>query len=448
MAQLLDTTVIRQSSSESTQRKSRSNQTGGRNLALFRPEALCRQGDKPYGEVILLRPVALSVLLWLALGFIAAVITFLVCGHYTNKAHSSGILAPDRGLIKLYAPLSGTLLACHVHEGQQVWKGDVLFELSSDRSSVALGSTETAIRNELLSRRQSLILERANTLNVSVQQQKDLRDRLNRVEQEQLHLALETEATKKKLAIAELILDRYRQLRRADLISPLQLEEKEADPLEQQKQLQELERSQVALESERQDLQSQLEKSPLQAQVQVAGLERNISEIEGELREHEVSRQAVVRAPVDGTVSAILDKVGITVQPNGALATLVPTPATLQAHLYAPSRTIGFVKTGQQVIVRYLAYPSEKFGQQQGVVAQVSGVPLSPAEYSFRTDRSVEEPMYEITVALPTQAIMLNGQPHALQAGMGVDAEILLDRRRLIYWILEPLLSFRRRLAP
>jgi membrane fusion protein len=445
MAQLLETTVIRQSSSRSAQRTSTRNQIRVGDLPLFRPEAM--QTDKSYGEVILLRPIALSVFLLLALGFVIAVITFLIFGHYTNKAHSSGILLPDRGLIKLYAPLPGTLLTCHVHEGQAVRKGEILFELSSDRSSLALGSTETEIRDELLSRQQSLILERTNTLNVGVQQQQDLRDRLNRVQEEQLHLASETEATRKKLAIAEQILDRYRQLRSADLISTLELEEKEANPLEQQKALEELERSQVALESERKDLQSQMERIPLQAQVQVAGLERSISEIEGELSEHEVSRQGVVRAPADGTISAILDKVGITVQPNTALATLVPAPATLQAHLFAPSRTLGCVKTGQKAVVRYQAYPSEKFGQQQGVVTQVSGVALSPAEYSLRTDRNVEEPMYEIIVTLPGQSIMLNGQPHALQAGMAVDADILLERHRLIDWMLEPVLNFRRRLA-
>ena len=446
MAQLLETTVICQSSSESAQRKSTRSQMRVGDLPLFRPEAM--QTDKPYGEVVLVHPIALSVFLLLALGFLTAVITFLIFGHYTNKAHSSGVLLPDRGLIRLYAPLPGNLLACHVHEGQLVRKGEILFELSSDRSSLALGSTETEIRNELLSRQQSLILERTNTLNVSVQQQKDLRERLNRVEQQQLHLASATQASQKKLAIAEQILGRYRQLRSADLISTLELEEKESDPLEQQTALEELERSQVALESERKDLQSQLERVPLQAQVQVAGLERSISELEGELSEHEVSRRAVVRAPADGTVSAILDKVGITVQPNRALATLVPAPSTLQAHLYAPSRTIGFVKIGQKVVVRYQAYPPEQFGQQQGVVAQVSGVALSPAEYSFRTDRSVEEPTYEIIVTLPEQAITLNGQPHALQAEMAVDADILLDRRRLIYWMLEPILNFRRKLAP
>jgi membrane fusion protein len=415
---------------------------------LFRPEASNQQRDKLYGEIILLRPVALSLLLWLAMGFITALVAFLVVGRYTNKALISGVLLPDRGLIKLFPPQTGTLLACHVHEGQQVRAGEVVFELSSDRSSLAFRSTETEIRDELLNRRQSLIQQRADTLKLSLQQQTYLQGRIANIYQEETHLALETDAAERKLALAEQMLDKYRQLRNADLMSSLQLEEKEEAPLEQQKVLQELRRSQVASESERRDIQSQLQRVPLQTQLEIAVLERSMHEIEGQLSEHEASRAAVIRAPSDGTVSAVLDKTGMMVQPGIALATLVPAQSRLEAHLYAASRAIGFVKAGEKVVLRYQAYPSEKFGLHTGVVSQVAQVALSPAEYASRTDGTAREPMYEIIVTLPTQAMMLYGQSHPLQAGMAVDADILLDHRRLIEWIFEPLLSLRGRLAP
>jgi len=416
-------------------------------LPLFRPEAIRQRSDNAYGEIILLRPVALSLLLFLAVGFIAALIAFLVLGHYTNKAHISGVLLPDRGLIKLYPPATGTLVKCSVREGQQVQKEDVLFELSSDKSSAALGSTETEIRRELTSRRQSLAQERADTLKLSLQQQTYLHDRLDKIHQEKIHLAIEIDATEKKADVAERMLARYRQLRSANLISLMQFEEKEGEPLEQQKALQELKRSQVALEGELGEAETQLQRLPLQTQLQVAALERSISEIEGQLSEHEATRAAAVRAPAEGTVSAIVDKLGVTVQPNTALATLVPLQAKLEAHLYAPSRAVGFIKPGEKVLLRYQAYPSEKFGHYQGVISQVSRVAISPAEYAFRTGGTAEEPMYEITVPLPSQTIPLYGQPHLLQAGMVVDADVTLDRRRLIEWIFEPLLSLRGRLA-
>jgi membrane fusion protein len=416
-------------------------------VPLFRPEAERQQRDQLYGEIILLRPIAVSFLLWLMLGFSIVAIAFLMVGHYARKAHLSGLLLPDQGLIKLYAPIGGTLLTCRVHEGQQVQKGDILLEVSADRSSAAVGSTETEIHNELLSRRQSLIQQRTDTLKLAAQQQAFLGERAEKIEQQERQLVLETAAAQRKLALAERMVDRYRQLRSADLISALQLEEKEEEPLEQQKTLEELQRSQVALESEHSDLQAQLQKVPLETRIQIAAVERSLSEIEGQLIEHEVSRAAVVRAPADGTVSAIVDKTGIAVQPNTALATLVPNQAKLQAHVYGPSRAVGFVKPGDQVVLRYAAYPSEKFGYHQGSVLQVSQAALSPAEYTFRTGATVQEPMYEITVSIPSQVVILYGLPHNLQAGMSVDADILLDDRRLIEWIFEPILSLRGRLA-
>jgi membrane fusion protein len=417
-------------------------------LPLFRPEAVNQQSDKPYGEILLLRPLAISLLLWLAILFIVAVVVFLVVGRYTSKAHVSGILLPDQGLIKLYAPQAGILLACRVHEGQQVRSGEVVFEMTSDRGSLAFRSTETEIRNELLNRRQTLIQQLIDTTELGRQQQNYLRERIANVRQEQTQLASEVETTERKLTLTGQILDKYKQLRKADLISLLELEEKEREPLEQQKALAELRRSQVAAEKEVRDIQSQLQRAPLQTQLEIASFQRSIDEIEGQLTEHEASRAGVVRAPSDGTISAVTDKVGVMVQPSAALATLVPSQSKLEAHFYAPSRAIGFVKLGEKVVLHYQAYPSAQFGYHLGIISQIPQVALSPAEYASRTERTAQEPMYEIIVTLPAEVIVLHGQPHKLRAGMAVDGDILLDRRRLIEWIFEPLLNLRGELIP
>ena len=416
-------------------------------LPLFRHEALERQKDQPYGEIVLLRPVALSLFLWMALSFTGAITSFLICGHYTNKVHISGVLLPDRGLIKLYSPAGGILNASYVHEGQEVRKGDALFEVSSDKSSLALGSTQTEIHRELLRRRQSLMQERGDTLKLSTQQGLFLKDRLGKINEERRRLAQETDTAERRLVIANAMVEKYRQLRSANLISWLQLEEKEEEPLEQQKALQELQRSQLTLEQEYKDVGSQLQRIPLQTEAQVAPLDRSMAEIEGQLSENEAARAAVIRAPADGVISGIGAKIGITVQPSSPLATLLPAEAKLEAHLYAPSRAIGFVKPGARVLLRYQAYPAEKYGRNFGVTSQVSRVALSPAEYAFRTGRTIDEPMYEITVLLSADSIMLYGHPQRLQAGMAVDADILLQRRRLIEWIFEPLLRLRGRLT-
>ena len=59
---------------------------------------------------------------------------------------------------------------------------------------------------------------------------------------------------------------------------------------------------------------------------------------------------------------------------------------------------------------------------------------------------SGSEPMYRIRVRLGRQDILAYGQAQALKSGMGLDASILLERRRLYEWILEPLYSITGRI--
>ena len=60
--------------------------------------------------------------------------------------------------------------------------------------------------------------------------------------------------------------------------------------------------------------------------------------------------------------------------------TLVPAGALLEARLYGPSRAIGFVRPGQRVLLRYDAYPHQKFGHYAGTVTAVSRATVSPGE--------------------------------------------------------------------
>lgn len=408
-------------------------------LPLFRREVVESLKPKLYGEIVLIRPLALSSFIWLALIFVGFAFVFLMFGHYTSKTRVIGVLLPDKGLIRLYPPQTSTLIACHVHEGQKVRKGDILFELSSDRSSLAFGSTDAEIAQELAFRRESLVSERTDYEKINREQENNLRDRLKKVDLQESRLAEETKLANERLNLANQTFDRYKRLRENGLISLLQLQEKKAEPLEQQKVVQELGQSAVTLARDRQDIHTELEKIPLQVRAQRAAIDRSISEVDQQIREHALSRATVIRAPEDGVVSSIVSNLGSIVEPTTTLASFIPNGAKLEAYLYAPSRDIGFIKPGEKVRLRYQAYPAEKFGWQEGVISEVSSVALSPGEYAFRVGETVQEPMYEIKVAIPAQEIVLYDQPRPLQVGMMLEADILLERRKLFEWIFAPL---------
>jgi membrane fusion protein len=153
----------------------------------------------------------------------------------------------------------------------------------------------------------------------------------------------------------------------------------------------------------------------------------------------------VVTAPLDGVVTAIAAERGSHAGLQ-ALATLLPAGGAMEAHLFAPSRSAGFVQPGQAVRVRFAAYPFQKFGQYDGEVAQVSRVALAPAELPVQLALSAPaEPLYRITVRLAASSVMAYGVAQPLAAGMQLEADVMQDRRRLIEWVFEPLIALGRK---
>jgi hypothetical protein len=64
-------------------------------LPLFRPEAIQAQQQKFYGEILLIRPLSLTLLIWLGIGISATVLAYLLLGTYREKTRISGVLLAD-----------------------------------------------------------------------------------------------------------------------------------------------------------------------------------------------------------------------------------------------------------------------------------------------------------------------------------------------------------------
>src|SRR5438270_960476 len=64
---------------------SRAPHNGGNPLPLFRQEALLHQQQKFYGDIVLIRPLSLTLLTWLAIAIVALAIGLLGFGRYTEK---------------------------------------------------------------------------------------------------------------------------------------------------------------------------------------------------------------------------------------------------------------------------------------------------------------------------------------------------------------------------
>lgn len=416
---------------------------------LFRKEVLDARRDTGFGHVSMAPPISFTVWCVMAALVAGGIVALLVFGQYTKRTRVVGITVPAAGVLKLTTPQPGIVIERRVEEGQPVHAGQVMFVLSSERMTDATGrqrGAQSAILEQLAGRRASLAEELERRVRLLDEQAVSTSRRLAALMSEANHLRRELETQSAREASAAEQLARYEELARQNFVSPVTARQRRDELLEQTARRQALERTLLAVQREAGVVSSELKQLPLRAEQQQAELEREMASLQQDIVGAEAARTVVVTAPRDGLVTAIAAERGQTVglQP---LATLLPRDSPLEAHLFAPSRSIGFVEPGQRVRVRYAAYPFQKFGQYDGEVVQVSRTALAPAELPPQLALPAHaEALYRITVRLALPHVMAYGRAQALTAGMQLEADVMQERRRLIEWVFEPLIALGRKL--
>lgn len=316
----------------------------------------------------------------------------------------------------------------------------MLFVVSSERQSAA-GDTQAAIGRQIEARRASMERERGLRETQTRERLAALTVRLSALDAESSQLVREIELQQTRRQLAQASLDRFQHLATSGFVSSIQLQQKQEEMLAQEARQKELERNRLTLARERTGLAAQKDEINGQLQADLAQVERQIAGLATETAENEARRGTVIAAPRAGTVHAISLTAGQSVNAGVALATIVSNGTPLEAHLYAPSRAIGFAETGQKVLIRCAAFPYQKFGLQEGTVVEVARSPSLPDGSLSAATAENAEPSYRIAVKLATQDITLKGDSISLKPGMALEADVIQDRRRVYEWFFEPLLG-------
>lgn len=413
------------------------------NSPLFREAALNARHVKWLGEIVLARPLSFTFLTAVGVGMGLLIISFLLVGSYTKRSTVSGQLVPDIGVLKIYAPQSGTVLQKRVREGQLVKRGDLLYLVSSERQSSTEGGIQATISRQVGLRQQSLRDELSQTRRLQRDEENALHNKISGLEAEQENVLHQLDGQRARIELAEAAVKRASQLLTQGYFSAEMTQQKQADLLDQRNRLRGLERDQLTVTRELHTQKSELTSLPLRQHNQLAQIERLLTNTDQEWTESEAKRRVAIAAPESGLATAVTAEVGQSVDPTKPLVSIIPTGAILQAHLYAPSRAIGFIRPTDRVLLRYQAFPYQKFGHAEGTVASVSRTAVSSSEITGVPPAAASngEPLYRITVAVERQSIVAYGKAQPLQAGMLVDADILQEKRNLYQWVLEPLYS-------
>ncbi|MET4057589.1 membrane fusion protein [Pantoea agglomerans] len=415
--------------------------------SLFRQEALDAANRGNLGIVALYCPPYRWLVISVVVLITAATALFFIFGSYTKYESSTGELLPKNGMLIIPPPVSATVVDIPVKEGQHVEKDDVLMVLSSEVST-QLGQTRQVIAENLKGQRERLQQDLVTLEKLHQVEMKGLTDTIASLKLQQEQLKLQLTHRRKQVSLAKMQLDKLEAMHNEGYASSRQMEEQESNLLDSQARYQEYQRQLLDISQKIVQTEQQLHEKPLDDEKKRNDIERQLADNRQSMAENEARRSFELRAPKSGYVGMIMVKNGQMLTAGQSAIAVLPSNTELVARIMVNTQSIGFIQPGQRVVLRYKAFPYQKFGQQYGKVIEVSRTALSPQEVTTLTGKNnIQEQQYRVLVSLNKQSITAYAQNEKLKPGMALDADFIVDKRRLYEWVLEPIFALGHKIS-
>jgi hemolysin D len=419
------------------------------------------------------------------MAFFALAVAWAWFGEVDIIATAQGRVIPA-GKEKVIQPLeAGIVRAIHVQDGDQLHTGDVLIELDP----TAPGADRDRLTRDLMQARldvaqftalqggidsgsdtarfiappgapaREVEIARASTLARASEQMAKLASYDQQIAEKKSEYQ-EAGAVINKLNATIPVLEEKENLRRqlteiqfgnrlAYLDAQQQLLEAVHEREAQNQRVIEIAAAQQALERQRDGAKSNYTVDVLG---KLAEAEQKASEYEQELVKAErKTSETELRSPIDGTVQQLaVHTVGGVVTPAQPLMVIVPKNQNLVVEALVSNLDVGFVHAGQDVELKVETFTFTRYGLLRGHVIDISPDTVTGGDNKNaggtsettenRNDRpNSASPAYVARISLNETSIVVDGKPQALGPGMAVTAEIKTGRRKIIDYLLSPL---------
>jgi membrane fusion protein len=404
---------------------------------LFRKEIFEARRVGWLGGISLVQPVRTWIVAGMAAIAACLVLCFLSFGEYTRRSRVVGELTPDLGLSTVVAQAAGVVTELKVDEGDQVSAHSPLLLLTASRVTASGQDALDTLRSQQDIQRRSVVAGlQSQSEQLRVQRAGLIRQR-DALRLELTQIASEVESRRAQVRIAQDIVARYRKVSDERYVSVLQLNQQEQSVLELVNAQKSLERQATTIGRTLAQVEQTLAEVPQQQGAASARAAGELAVLAKETFQVEANGEMLIRAPVKGLIANRLVEVGHAVEAGQPVISVLPHGSKLRAQLMVPSSAIGFIKVGDKVLLRYQAYPYQKFGSHVGHVYRIS----RSAVLAKKGQGEEGEAVYRVLVSLDQQSVLAYGKPELLRPGMRLEADVMGERRRLYEWVLEPLYS-------
>ena len=232
--------------------------------------------------------------------------------------------------------------------------------------------------------------------------------------------------------------------------------------VEQQNERLVQERKLVEITAARQALEEQIEQTKAGYEHQIlndlSDAEKKVAEFSQDLiKAEQKTDEQILRSPIEGTVQQLaMHTIGGVVTPAQQLMVIVPAESHLEVEAMISNRDIGFVSVGQQAEVKIDTFNFTRYGLLQGKVVSVSQDAIIRDEpnkkqsdkkpggaLSDSSEPDGQELLYSARVSLDRAQMQIEDKLVSLAPGMAATVEIKTGKRRIIEYVMSPLLRYR-----
>jgi len=421
-------------------------------MSLFRNEVTQTERNGWLGPAQLVQPLSIRLVAGGTLALLLAVTLYACLGTYTRRVHATGVVLPTTGLITVASAAAGVVSSSAVREGDQVKKGALLYVIDLDTNS-SDGATEQRVITELQSQKANLEQQRDLRKSMARVEKQGLQDQRSNLQKQYGKLGEQIDIESKAVAIQKAKAQDLQRGEKAGFIRDSEFQSQNylyIQTLSQQAQFEQLYLQTAGRIGE---LDRQIAMFDEKLAQDVNKIQGEVLHVEQVITETEAKRRIEVRAPEAGTTTSIRVHVGQRIAAGAPLLTLLPKSGKLSVNLFVNSTAIGFIAKGTPVVLRYAAYPFQRFGLYHGTVKEVTRAPIETLPQNqleatlaaeSHTANDMKAGVYRILVKPEKPYVMAYGKPKSLEAGMQVDADIALERRPLYRWLFDPLYHLQR----
>jgi len=416
-------------------------------MSLFRKEVLSHQSERLTGTITLAQPLSIKITVLIIVSIAIAIVAFLFSAEYSRKETVRGFLMPNKGVIKSFSNQGGTIEKLWVKEGDKVLKGQPLATIIVQQNNSNGIDLSTQLAEQLNAQ--------ANLLIDEVSQHKELKIKeLSNLQVQNVALGNEKIALEDQLALADeklMLLSEqqldFNQLNKSGYVSNLEKDRQQQALLEAKQEKQNIARLLLLHQNQLNQVSFNIKNIPQQYTLRINNLKRQQADLQRQLAQVASNYKYTITASNNGVITGIQVVEGETLSQTRAQAKpllhIIPQGSKLIAELLLPTRSAGFIQIGNSTRLRFDAFPYQRFGFINSEITRIDQTLITPNETQLPV--TLQEPVYRLRAKLDKQKMRAFGKAFDLKSGMLFEADIMLEQRTVIEWLLEPIYSLKGR---